>query len=188
MSFYHKNYTGFALMHIVCIFNQRKVFSQTPVGSNYDPQNQTIMIKSIIALFLFCISFAGQSQGTSENITKEFFKQYEVDPTAAYINVFKGNKWMTDKKSALETTKIKLADLIGQLGKYEGYEFITEKKAGDSFVFKSFLVKYERQPLRFTFLLYKPNKDWQIQNFSFDDGMDVELEEAAKFNRLKENW
>jgi hypothetical protein len=141
----------------------------------------------MITLSLLIISFAGQSQGTSENITKEFFKQYEIDPLTAYINVFKGNKWMTDKKSVLETTRIKLSDVITLLGKYEGYEFITEKKAGESYVFKSFLVKYERQPLRFTFILYKPNKDWQIQNFSFDDGMDDELEEAAKFNHLNGN-
>ncbi len=145
------------------------------------------MGKFIITYLLILISFAAKSQESPENLIKEFFIQYKKDPLTAYENVFKGNKWMADSKSVLETTKIKLADVITQLGNYEGYEFITEKKAGTSYVFKSFLVKYERQPLRFTFILYKPNKVWQIQNFSFDDGIDNELEEAAKYNHLKEN-
>ena len=37
---------------------------------------------------------------------------------------------MVDKKSALETNKIKLKDLLDQLGEYNGYEFVTEKQAG----------------------------------------------------------
>ena len=95
---------------------------------------------------------------------------------------------MKDKKSDIETVKIKLADFISGLGDYFGYEPITEKSAGESYVLKSFLVKYERQPIRFTFLLYKPNDNWQIQNFTYDTNIQGELEEAAKAYRLKSNW
>jgi hypothetical protein len=48
-------------------------------------------------------------------------------------------------------------------------------------------VKYDRQPIRFNFLFYSPNGQWQLQNFSFDDGIDEELKEAAKIYKLKEN-
>ncbi len=44
---------------------------------------------------------------------------------------------------------------------------------------KSFLVKYARQPLRFTFILYKPNDKWVIQNFSWDSALEDELYNAS---------
>jgi hypothetical protein len=77
---------------------------------------------------------------------------------------------------------------VDQLGEYYGYELITEKRAGESYIIKSFLAKYERQPLRFNFVLYKPNTKWVLQNLSFDVDVDEELSDAAKFDRLKENW
>lgn len=92
------------------------------------------------------------------------------------------------KKSVLETSKIKLNDLIEQLGAYQGYEFITEKRAGQSYILKSFLVKYDRQPIRFTFVLYKPKDVWNLQNFTFEADFDTELTEAAGIDRLKSNF
>lgn len=129
-----------------------------------------------------------QGQGQSENITESFFKTYKENPTKAYENLFTNNKWMKDKKSDVETVKIKLSDLLNGLGVYYGYELITGKSAGESYVLKSFLIKYEKQPLRFTFVLYKPGNSWQIQNFTYDANIDEELEEAAKAYRLKSNW
>jgi hypothetical protein len=37
------------------------------------------------------------------------------------------------------------------------------------------------------FLFYKPDNSWRLQNFSYDDNLDTELEEANKAYRLKEN-
>ncbi len=44
------------------------------------------------------------------------------------------------------------------------------------------LVKYERQPLRFIFKYYKPQNDWRILNFSFDENVDEALEEIMKYD------
>jgi hypothetical protein len=146
----------------------------------------TLKIALFSTMLLFVFNSFGQA--TNSKIIEPFFKEYKIDPIKAYENLFVGNKWMKDKKSELETIKIKLNDLVSTLGEYYGYEIITEKKAGESLILQSFLVKYERQPLRFTFLLYKPNDSWQIQNFSYDANIDDELEEAAKAYRLKYNW
>src|SRR6476661_2613490 len=136
--------------------------------------------------FVLLSNFA-YSQST-EQITEAFFKAYKENPTKAYGKLFDNNKWMKDKKSDIETVKIKLADFISGLGEYYGYEAITEKSAGESYLLKSFLIKYERQPVRFTFLLYKPSDSWQIQNFTYDTNISEEIEEAAKAYRLKSNW
>ena len=139
--------------------------------------------------FIVAVLFSGLSYGQStEKVTEVFFNAYKENPTKAYGNLFENNKWMKDKKSDIETIKIKLADFISGLGEYYGYELITEKSVGESYILKSFLIKYERQPVRFTFLLYKPNDNWQIQNFTYDTNISDEVEEAAKAYRLKSNW
>ena len=141
----------------------------------------------VIVLFFTMPSVFGQSD-PSEKITDSFFKTYKQSPTKAYTDLFENNKWMNDKRSDVETVKIKLDDFLRGLGEYFGYELITEKSAGESYLLKSYLIKYERQPLRFTFLLYRPNDKWQLQNFSYDTNIEEELGEAAKAYRLKNNW
>ncbi|HRG39207.1 MAG TPA: hypothetical protein PK289_11810 [Bacteroidia bacterium] len=139
--------------------------------------------------FVTTILLANLVHGQSnEKITQTFFKTYKDDPTKAYGDLFENNKWMKDRKSDIETIKIKLADFINGMGEYYGFEPITEKSIGESYVLKSFLIKYERQPVRFTFILYRPNEIWQIQNFTYDTKISEEIDEAAKAYRLKSNW
>lgn len=140
----------------------------------------------ILTLLSSATSFS--QQNADETITIKFFETFKTNPGKAYNDLFSDNKWMKDKKADLETIRIKLVDFFSGLGEYYGYEPITEKSAGESYVLKSFLIKYERQPVRFTFLLYRPNKIWQIQNFSYDTNIEDEVEEAAKAYRLKYNW
>ena len=144
--------------------------------------------KLLVVFFFLSLTNLSVGQDVKETITTTFFKNYKENPTKAYVDLFTNNKWMKDKKSDIETVKIKLTELLSSLGEYYGYEPITEKSSGESYVLKSFLVRYERQPLRFTFVLYKPNDSWQIQNFTYDAGIDDELGEAAKVYRLKNNW
>lgn len=137
------------------------------------------MLSKHKGLLFICIFYAalpvfGQIE-SDEKITDIFFKTYKQNPSKAYTDLFADNKWMKDKKSDIETIKIKMNDFLSGLGEYYGYELITEKSAGDSYVLKSYLVKYERQPIRFTFLLYRPNNKWQIQNFTYDTNIEEEV-------------
>ena len=139
-----------------------------------------------IGILLFSSTTFAQTKSDEENMTTQFFKTFKVDPIKAYDEIFSNNKYIS--KSDLETTKIKLKDYLADLGDYFGYEEITIKKAGESYILKSFLIKYDRQPIRFTFILYKPVDKWKIQNFSYDSNLSDELDNAAKLDRLKENW
>lgn len=49
---------------------------------------------------------------------------------------------------------------LDYIGKYYGYEIITTKKFSESFELHSYLVKSDRQPIRFIFKFYKPNDKW----------------------------
>jgi len=145
-------------------------------------------MKFAFVLSIFLVAISSYSLMTKENITTTFFLDYQKDPLVAYVTLFTNNKWMVDQKSTIETNKIKLKDLLEKLGGYHGYEFITEKQAGPSYILKSFLAKYDRQPVRYTLFLYKPKGTWLLQNIVYDVDIDSELSEAAKIDRLLTNW
>ena len=129
------------------------------------------------------------AQTTTEEITTEFFKTYEKSPQKAVDHIFGTNKWMMDRnKDGIENIKTQLTSFLGLVGDYYGYEKITEKSVGESYKLVSYMIKYDRQPLRFTFVFYKPKDKWQVQNFQYDNNLDDELEESGKVYRLKENW
>lgn len=150
---------------------------------------RTSVLKVILFLsFLNLIENNLYSQETEnqEKITLNFFKTFKTNPVKAYDDLFANSRWV--QKSDIETIKIKLKDFLSDLGEYNGYEQITTKRTGESYMLKSFLIRYDRQPIRFTFILYKPSADWKIQNFSYDTNLSEELEQAAKIDRLRENW
>ena len=130
-----------------------------------------------------------KAQSTTEEITARFFETYEKSPQKAVDYAFGTNKWMMDRnKDGIENVKTQLTSFLGLVGDYYGYEKITEKSVGESYRLVSYMLKYDRQPVRFTFIFYKPKDKWQVQNFQYDDSLDDELEESGKVYRLKENW
>jgi len=149
---------------------------------------------SKIKLFLLTIALVASAniltaQNTIEEITASFFKAYEKDPQNAVDTIFSTNKWMLERnKDGIENIKTKLNSFLGLVGDYHGYEKITEKSIGQSYRLISYMVKYDRQPVRFTLIFYKPKDRWQLQNFQYDDSLSDELEESGKVYRLKENW
>ena len=52
-------------------------------------------------------------------------------------------------------------------------EFISEKKAGASFVQYVYLQKFERHAIRWVFVFYRPKDAWIVNSFSFDDSVSL---------------
>lgn len=136
----------------------------------------------LVFFLLFSSTIIAQIKTDEENITAKFFQTFTTDPMKAYEELFKSNEYIP--KSDIESTKIKFKDYISDLGDYLGNEAITVKRIGKSYILKSFIIKYERMPIRFTFTLYKPADKWKIQNFAYDGNMTEELENAAKIDKL----
>lgn len=136
----------------------------------------------LVFFLLFSNCAFSQTNTEEENITTQFFKTFSKDPIKAYEELFNSNEFIS--KSDIESTKIKFNEFLSDVGDYLGNEIITVKKAGKSYILKSFLLKYERMPIRFTFILYKPRNKWKIQNFSYDGSINEELENAAKIDKL----
>jgi hypothetical protein len=98
--------------------------------------------------------------------------------------LYKTNVWTERIKDDIENIANKLNGFtLDYVGKYYGYELITTKKFSE-FELHSYLVRYDRQPIRFTFKFYKPNDKWMLYAFQFDDSFSKEIEEAAKLYYL----
>lgn len=119
---------------------------------------------------------------TASGIVDAFFKKYKDDGTAAAIDyLFGTNKYFTNP-AGIGQLKAKLDSLRQGIGTYLGKDLIVQKNASNSLVFYSYLVKHEIQPIRFTFIFYKPQTEWVLYRFKYDDQMDAELEEAGRIN------
>ena len=114
-----------------------------------------------------------------------FFAKYKKDGTGAAIDYLFGTNKMFNNEAAIAVLKAKLDSAQRSFGQYIGRELISRESAGASLVFYSYLVKFTVQPMRFEFMFYKPQNDWLLYRFKYDDQMEVELEEAGKINNKK---
>lgn len=145
-------------------------------------------MKKLLLLTLVLCSFSSFAQSDPQKLIDEFFSRYKSkSPADAVDYIFSTNKWMTEAKDQIENIKFKLNGTIKVVGNYYGQNLITKKTVGEHLALYTFLVRYDRQPLRFNFVFYKANDQWTLYNFSYDDSIDEELKESAKAYRLKEN-
>jgi hypothetical protein len=120
-----------------------------------------------------------------EAINAKFFDLLSDKNATALDYIFKTNKWLNEDE--VKSVKEKLDSLVSQLGGLKGHELIASKAIGGDYLLYSYLVKYERQPLRFILIYYKPAEKWQLQNFQFDYDLEPELKEASSAYRLQYN-
>lgn len=136
----------------------------------------------LVALLVLLSGSYVHAQGSYDEVINKFYETYKKDPLSAYENLFVNNKWID--KSSVQKNKIDFGDFLDDLGAYHGYELVTKKELGKSYLLFSFLVKHERQPYRIRLTFYKPQAEWALQNFSYDTKFDEELEDAAKYDRI----
>jgi hypothetical protein len=149
------------------------------------------------ALSLFVIGSCSQSQenkksvqtrerDATDTIIEEFFKIYPKSPEEALKHFFSPSPWV--KEDNLRGIIDSLTRIGMVAGKYNGYELLNQSYAGESFVMKSYMVKYDRQPIRFSFAFYKPSTKWIPYYFKMDDRIREELENANGLLYLKATY
>jgi len=123
------------------------------------------------------------AQETPETYISKFFTEYKTAPMLAIDHLYGTNPWMAKAKDAVEGLKSKLAVLTPDyVGDYYGAELITTKQLKDRLKVYVYMVKYERQPIRFIFKFYRANDKWMLYSFKFDDQLDDELEQSARLD------
>lgn len=107
-----------------------------------------------------------------------FFKAYEKHGTARAVNnLFKSNK-LVDTANLVGLVS-KMDSARAAIGLYMGKELIMQRKASNSLVLYSYLVKHEFDPLRLTFIFYKAKNEWVIYRFYFDNQVIEELQSSS---------
>ena len=118
---------------------------------------------------------------SAAGIIDNFFKKYKTSPDSAVDYLFGTNKYFSNP-AGIAQLKAKLDSMHEALGAYSGKELIVQKMASPSLILYSYLVKHDVQPIRFTFIFYRPHSDWVFYRFLFDDQMDLEMEDGAKIS------
>lgn len=139
---------------------------------------------TIIILLLFSCSKKTQDPTF---LVKGFFLTYEEKGIyKALDKIFQSNDWLFKQSTNdIENLKKDLNTHINLLGDYHGYEIVSERFTGECLINYSCIVKYDRQPLRFSFMFYKASSTWVLYDFKYDNNLIDELNEAAKFYYLK---
>lgn len=155
------------------------MLGRPPLSSNVSHSKESLM-KVIIAtfitsLFLSGASFAGilkseadllpLSDGIMQSVAKgdiakafEKIKPYTIIPPAEFDSVAFGS--------------ISQRDQFGiRYGKTVGYEFISNKKVGNSLIKITYIEKTEKHALPWSFYFYKTPDGWVLNSFSWNDQM-----------------
>ncbi len=112
----------------------------------------------------------GFSQTGSDSIPEKFFQIFEKKGSDAAIDyIYSTNKFMQSNIQASLKVKTELKKIASLVGKYHGHELMNKKNISKSYVQLYYMAKFDRPPLKFIFVLYKPDKTWQLQKLKFDD-------------------
>ncbi len=146
------------------------------------------ILLTLCPLLLFiCTTKAQVQEQNPTDISKKFFEIYTAKPMDAIDYLFSDVKKIRQVSDDITAIKKNLKMTIDQGGVNNGYELITEKNVGNNFKLQSYMVKYDKQPVRFIFIYYRPKDAWKIYTFQFNTNMDEELTSAASVDQLKEN-
>ncbi len=134
----------------------------------------------LIVTFTF-ISLASYGQSNPEDLIKKFFNDYPKNSNQAIDNLYATNKWTANIKDGISNMKKEVNGYTEDyMGKYYGYELITKKNCTENFVLYSYMVKYDRQPLKFVFEFYRPNGTWVLFSLDINATIDDDVEQVAK--------
>lgn len=130
-------------------------------------------MREIIFVLFGLLSFASWAQTSYEEIVDRFFQIYSKEaPEKALDYVFSTNPYMDANSEQAKSIKTRLGTVTALIGDFYGYEKMVVHEYAPSLVSVTYLIKHKRQPLYYTFVFYRPEKNWQILNIRFDDKLE----------------
>lgn len=141
--------------------------------------------KALLFLVSLLLITCDSSDSNSRTAITTFFEQFKTEGSDVAIDhLFATNKWTKESKEQIEITKANFKTALKLLGDYHGYEELSIIKVSDNLKHFVYLARFERQPLRLSFTLYRPFDKWQVQNFNYDYHILEELKEASELQKI----
>ena len=139
-----------------------------------------------IGIALAILLSGGETRAQScESIAGQFFKLVsEGKVTEAMDQAWATNPYSSGMADTLTSIKSQLNSSLAIVGKYRAYELLTRKEVASRYVYLSYFVAFDRQPIKFEFHCYRPNDKWALQNFKYSDSLGDEIATSAKFQQF----
>lgn len=147
----------------------------------------------VLLLLLFIISCrqhvdARNDRDTTVNIDKnvtplidKFFKDIKLgDYNKALENLLSQNENIDLKDSTTVSLQEKFNGINQYSGVYIDSKLLKKRFVKDAIGIYTYLVRYEKKFYRFTFIYYDNGTKVRIYKFTFDDVLELELEESLK--------
>ena len=146
-------------------------------------------MQSPLLHFFFIIphyaAIASETQDCEQIATRFFDLLSEGKSDEALDWLMKTNPYTDRLVDAIAQTKSTLGTTTKLMGNYRDSSLVFGKKFGDRVVYLYYLAAFERQPVKFEFLCYKPYEKWVIQNLYFSDKFLDDIRDFAKQNLVK---
>ncbi|HQP04735.1 MAG: hypothetical protein KBB11_07910 [Bacteroidales bacterium] len=126
----------------------------------------------ILAISFSVIPQTSFSQNNPEDILDVFFDTFKTDMNKAIDYLFSTNELIAPNQEGIKSIKERLEVSRKLLGNYYGQELISLEKAGDSYLRYTYMLRYDRQPVKIIIVMYRPDTKWKVQNLNFEDKMD----------------
>lgn len=121
-----------------------------------------------------------QSAGYQAQIDDFFGRFARGELNEAVDKLYGPNDWIPLDGDGVRNIKAQFQGIGEMVGGYTGQVKIGELKIADRLVHVTYLVLFERQPLRFEFEYYRPRDEWMIFSFEFDADFDDDLQAEAR--------
>ncbi|MEJ0054378.1 MAG: hypothetical protein WDN75_01215 [Bacteroidota bacterium] len=143
------------------------------------------MKKHLLTLLIAAMATlsVAQTKNDGQDLIDTFFDLYKnkgYDIALKYA--LSTNKWIEPSGGEMDNIIVKLEKQIKTMGEYLGNEQLKTKVLGGRLRYVSYLVYYQRDPIRFTFALYKSSEAWEITDFQYDLDFDKEVEQSMKLS------
>jgi len=140
-------------------------------------------MKLTIVILTALLSFNAVASDYQTDID-QFFKLYQAGKiNEAVDSIYQSNQYVSSVRDQVINVKNQMATLEGLIGEVNNIVKIDTYHVSDQFVHVTYLVTYDRQPMRFEFQFFKVNEGWRIYSFSFDD-IANEIKEIARLAAL----
>ncbi|MBS1744990.1 MAG: hypothetical protein JST21_02345 [Bacteroidetes bacterium] len=118
----------------------------------------------------------------SQPVIALFFKALTIenDSHSAIMNLLNKNENIDLQDSLTIDLENKFDAINRSSGKLKSYRLLRKKELGNDIGIYAYLVKYDKKFYRFIFTFYNNGTQIEIYKFSFDDTIDIEMEEALK--------